>query len=130
MTTNGNRRTAKILKIIGHILGVIIIAFILLFLIGEGVADIRENGWGSIDYEVAFVLVPSVVALVGYAFSWWRELTGGIVLIAGYLLFGISPTVLSAVSGEGFEIAPALWLYLLPLGISGVLFVLSARYAR
>lgn len=119
----------KAMKITGHILAALTVAFILAIGIGESITELRETGLSGIDPEIWYVIVPVIVIVAGYVLAWWRSFAGGVTLIAGYLVFSFSPTVLALASGDGFEVYLVIWLYLLPLLVAGVLFVLSSVYS-
>lgn len=120
----------KAMRIIGYVLAGVTVTLMLAVLIGEGVTDVREKGFSSIDSEVWFVIVPTLVVLAAFVLSWWRIRAGGLALIAGYLVYSFSPTVLRLTTGDGFRIYPAIWLFMLPLLVSGALLVLSTVYSR
>jgi hypothetical protein len=116
------QRTADILRIIARVIGIIIIVFFLIIIIGEGI----QEGFLNISVESLYVLIPTIVAVAAFILSWWRELLGGILLVVAYLLFSFSPSIHSLSYKENPQFYTGMFLYALPLFVSGVLFILAS----
>ena len=84
--TKDKIRTAKWLRLAAWIIGFGNVGFVLTFLIGETHTEFLAIGWEAIGIEVILIGVITGIALAGCILSWWRELTGGILLIASAAL--------------------------------------------
>jgi hypothetical protein len=130
IVTTGQRRTVKVLRIIARVIGIIVLAFSLTMLIGEGVETLKSEGLNSFSLEVLYVVVPVLFALAAFILSWWREFIGGILLVAAYLLLSFSPSVHSLSYGEKPEFYVFMFLFALPFLVCGVLFIIAARLSK
>ena len=71
-------RAASILKWLGRILSLVLIGFLVMMLTGEGM----EFGKLSTLEMILMAFFP-VGGTVGFVISWWRELPGAVVTLAG-----------------------------------------------
>lgn len=126
----GNKRTTRILRIIARVISIIVIVFFLLMVVGEGAQSIHEEGFQGITVESLYVLIPVIIVLAAFIVSWWRELTGGIMLIAAYLLLSVAPSIHSIYYGEGPHFYIGMFFFASPLLISGILFIVAARLSK
>ena len=79
-----------LLRWMARVLGVLILAFVLLDLIGGGLPNIRNIAPGEWLLWGGFTLT-----LVGFALLWKWELTGGIVALGGIALFYVASFALA-----------------------------------
>ena len=131
-TNNGfNSRLVKGFRWSARIIGILVIAFFLMFLIGETVMAIQEEGFEGIELEGFFVALPIIIAAAGFIVSWWRERVGGSILIVAYFLSGFISAIVSLYQGEGFHLrAPIWWLITIPFLVAGVLFLICSSLSR
>ena len=74
----------KILAWTGRITGLLVIAFFLLFFLGDGFPDIINSRGNELLRFFPF----SLVSLIGFIIAWQRPATGGWLMIVGGLLMG------------------------------------------
>jgi hypothetical protein len=121
------KKAADVLRIVARVFGGIIIVFFLILIFGEGAQD-------GISVESLFVLIPIIIAAAAFIVAWWRELLGGILMLAAYLFLSISPSVHSLIIKESLHFYTGIFIYGLPLLISGILYImtfwLDHRYGR
>ena len=131
MSGTSRQLLAKRMRWAARIIGLVLLVFFLLFLIGETITSIQAEGF-KFDPDSLFVIVPTVIALAAYIVSWWQEGVGGSLLILVSIAIGILPSV-SARPPWSMSLLQALrgWLILgLPFLITGVLFLISSRLSR
>ena len=129
MSTTKQQRIQKRIRWAARIIGLLIIAFFLMFLIGETVMSTQAEGL-KFDVESLFIVVPAVIALAGYIVSWWREQVGGSLLILVSIAFGILPSISAQPSWSVLQALQG-WLMLgSPFLITGVLFLISSWLSR
>ena len=129
MSTTKQQRIQKRIRWTARIIGLVTIAFFLIFLIGETVMSIQAEGL-KFDVESLFIVVPTVIALAGYIVSWWREQVGGSLLILVSIAFGILPSINAQPSWSVLQTLQG-WLMLgSPFLITGVLFPISSWLSR
>lgn len=114
-------RKAKALLIVARIFASILALFFLLaigpkfigqyFTEGEGLSD---GGWEGWVMEITFY-----VFVIGFAFSWWKKCTGGIILIIASII-QMGPFLI--IDGNLGSL-----IFGVPLLISGVLFIMDCR---
>ena len=125
MSSTKQQRTQGI-RWAARIIGLVITAFFLVFLIGETIMSIQAEGF-KFDVGSLFLIVP-VIALAGYIVSWWREQLGGSLLILASIAFGIFPSMRA-----GWSMRELLQGWLMPgslFCIAGVLFLISWWLSR
>jgi len=117
----------KRMKLAARIIGLLASGGLVIVFIMSGVAEIMDRGWGTIseDMQGIILAVLSILALAGCILSWWREQLAGIILIVIAIALG---SYGGAIAGR-HNIIVGLMLCI-PLLISGVLFILSARIPR
>jgi len=117
----------KRMKLAARIIGLLASGGLVIVFIMSGVAEIIDRGWGTIpeDMQGIILAVLSILALAGCILSWWREQLAGIMLIVIAIALG---SYGGAIAGR-HNIIVGLMLSI-PLLISGVLFILSARFSR
>ena len=74
-----------ILNWTARISGLLIIAFFMLFFIGEGIPDLIEGKGKDLVVFLLFMLP----VFVGFILAWRRPVVGGLLLISGAVLVGI-----------------------------------------
>jgi hypothetical protein len=126
----GRKRTARVLRIIARVIAGIIMVFFLSLLIGEGVQSIHDEGFNGINAESLYVLVPAIIALAAFIVSWWREFTGGVLMVAAYLILSFAPSVHSIYYSEKSQFFIGMFFFALPFLASGVLFIIASRLSR
>ncbi len=92
---------SQVLRWTARVIGSLILAFVLLHLIVEGLPNVQNIAPGEGWLSCGFVL-----SLVGFALLWKWELTGGIVALGGIVLFY---AVNFALSGK----FPGGWVFLM-----------------
>jgi ABC-type Fe3+ transport system permease subunit len=131
MTITKSNRPSAIVNWVARILGLIVIVFFLVFLIGDAVDSIQQGY--EFDAESLFIILPIVLALAGYILSWWHKVIGGSLLILVSIIFGIL-VAWGAQRHQGPTSdyhALAGWLILgLPFLVVGGLFLISAYLDR
>jgi hypothetical protein len=98
-------------------------------IVGETAQAIHDVNL-SFEPESLFIIIPTAFAVFSYIFSWSKEKTGGWLLIAAYFIFSLSPTLLSIIRDEGFEIYLSIFVFSLPFLITGILFLVSSHLSR
>ncbi len=122
----GVSRRGRGLRWAARIIGLVAVVFILLILAGESISTWNDSGI-IFTFESLYIFLPSAILLTAYILSWWKERLGGILLVAGYLLLSLSPSVHSIFyGGEGFTFFAAMFFFAAPFLISGVLFILAS----
>jgi hypothetical protein len=132
MTGTESSRASVTIGWIARIIGLIILVFLLMILIGETVTSIQDETF-KFDVESLYIIIPTVIALTAYILSWWHKTLGGSLLILVSITFGILPYISVRQHQESWSISQALqgWLILgLPFFIIGVLFLISAFLDR
>ncbi|MBL0145085.1 MAG: hypothetical protein IPP48_04325 [Chitinophagaceae bacterium] len=99
-------------KILAQSFGMLVCAFFLLFIIGEGIPDIVNGKGEELIPFLPFVLLP----IVGYFITWFKESLGAIIMIVGAVLL-----LIYLLYSNGIEAA---LIYFLPFAIAGSLFLL------
>jgi len=129
MSATKRQRIAKRTRWAARIIGLVVIAFFSLILIGETITSIQAEGF-EFDVESLLVIVPLVIALAGYIISWWREQVGGLLLILVSIAFGILPSISAQPAWSMLEALQG-WLILgLPFLVVGVLFLTSSWLSK
>jgi hypothetical protein len=126
----GRRRIAWILRIIARVIGTIILAFFLAMLIGDAVQSIQSDGFDVITGEMLFILIPVIIALASFIFSWWFEFAGGILLLFSYLLLSFSPAIHSIYYGPEFEIFLGMFAFASPFLVVALLLIIAWWLSR
>jgi hypothetical protein len=132
MTGTENNRASGIISWVARIIGLIILVFLLMILIGETVTSIQDEGF-TFDAESLYIIIPTVIALTAYILSWWYKTIGGSLLIFVSITFGVLPSISARQHQAEWSVSHALqgWLILgLPFLIIGVLFLISAYLDR
>jgi len=104
---------ATVIRWIARVLGGLIVLFLVLMVVAEGIPSPS-----SLTPAERLLFVAVIVMLVGLVSAWKWELARGLLTICGYVLFAIV---------EQEVLLP--WVFLLIL-ISGVLFLLSWSLKR
>jgi hypothetical protein len=131
MTVNNNR-SSLVINWTARILGIIVLVFFLMILIGEIVTAIQEEGWGF-DVESLYVILPTIIALTGYILGWWHKITGGFLLVFVSIVFGILTSVSIWQHQTPWSSVRALvaWSIIgLPFLVIGALYLISAYLDR
>jgi hypothetical protein len=105
----------QLLRVIALVAGFLPAAFFLVFLVGEGLAELIDG-----KYAVIPILSLMLLAVSGYILAWKRPKAGGLIMMAGgfimgiYLLItsGFQDFIMAAVYGLPF-IAPGSLLFFL-----------------
>jgi len=106
--------TYSLVRITALVLGFLPAIFFLLFLIGEGLAELFDGKLGVLP-----ILIMMLLTVSGYILAWKLPRHGGIIMITGGLLMGIYLII----SG-GFSEWLMASVYSLPFIIPGALFML------
>ncbi|MGD1119401.1 MAG: hypothetical protein ABR886_07930 [Dehalococcoidales bacterium] len=122
--------TAKILRIIARVIGIVVMMFFLALLIGDGVQSIHNEGFHGISAESLYVLVPSIIALAAFIVTWWREFTGGVLMVTAYLILSLAPSVHSVGYDDHPRFYTSLFFFALPFLVCGVLFIIASRLGK
>jgi hypothetical protein len=127
MTANNNRPSI-VINWAARVLGLIVLVFFLLILIGEMVETIQDEGL-EFHVESLYIILPIIIALTGYILGWWHKIAGGALLFFVAIVFG----VLIPVSGwqhqtpwSSVRVFVAWSMLGLPLLIVGALYLISA----
>lgn len=122
MTDNKPTSTQKniitILRIVSRVFGFIVTVFFLIVVCSSGVQD-------GVSVESLFVIIPIAVAVAGFITAWWRELAGGILMAAAYVLLAISPNVHALVYSKDLQFYTGIFIYGSPFLVSGILYILT-----
>jgi hypothetical protein len=132
MTGIKSNRPSIIINWVARVVGLIVLVVFLVFLIGDIVNTIQEEGF-EFDAESLFIVLPIVMALAGYILSWWHKIIGGSLLILVSIVFGVLVSVAARQNQGPMSDFHALegWLILgLPFLVIGVLFLISAYLDR
>ncbi|OGO30059.1 MAG: hypothetical protein A2Z29_06515 [Chloroflexi bacterium RBG_16_56_11] len=89
----------------------------------------RDEEYPRFNVESLFVIVPVIFTIAFYGIAWWREKIGGWLLVAAYMLLSMSPTLHTLVYDKSFHVYLGMWLFASPYLISGVLFLVAARFS-
>jgi hypothetical protein len=127
---SGRPRTARILRIIARVIGILVAVFFLIMLIGDVEIAIREQGFEGITSEWLFIIVPLIISLAAFVYAWWREFLGGILLLVGYLLLSFSPSVHSFFYKPEPTFYDGMFYFAMPFLIAGVLFIVASLLDR
>lgn len=126
----GRPRAARVLRIIARVIGIIVAVFFLVMLIGDVEIAVRSQGFEGITSEWLFIIIPLIVSLAAFVYAWWREFTGGIFLLAGYLLLSFSPSVHSIFYKEEPQFYFGMFYFAVPFLVAGVLFIIASLLDR
>jgi hypothetical protein len=124
------QRMARILRIIARVFGIFIMVFVLAMVIGEGVQSIHDEGFHGISVESLYVLVPVIIALAAFIVTWWREFTGGVLMVAAYLILSFAPSIYSINYENPPRFIIGMFFFALPILMCGVLFIIASRLAK
>ena len=117
----GKHRLAKRMRLAARIIGTVAAVFFVSMLIGSAVAE----GVGPITIEAGTVVLLGAVALAGCIASWWRDITGGILLVLTSISFGVH---IGCFAGRNHFLV---WLMIgLPYLVAGALILSSWRLSR
>jgi hypothetical protein len=115
------RWSARIISIIASIIFIIVMAVSI-------INDYQEQGSYNFTADTILLFIPFLVTLTGTIIAWWREKTGGWILISGYVCWIIFPFIFMAVhQGQGLTLAFVLAMAAIPFLIAGILFLISAK---
>lgn len=129
MSATEQKPLVKGMRWAAWIIGGVVLAFLLMMLIGEGIMAIRDESLG-LDVASLLIILPILTALAGYIVSWWREEIGGLLLILVSMAFAILPGVGAQWAWSVLQ-ALRVWAILgLPFLIVGGLFLLSWWFSR
>ena len=98
-------------KIAAQSFGLIACFFVLFFFAGKGIPEVIQ---GNVNEVVRFIPIL-ILPIAGYIFTWYKELTGSIIIIAGGFIllafFIINGDISTGIAyGVPFLIAGALFL--------------------
>ena len=119
---------AKRMKWSARVIGLVAAGFFLIFLIGEGISEIIDEGLAAVETAGILLAVLQALALAGTIISWRRERLAGVLLVAASVGLGVH---IGVYAGRNHFLA---WLAIgLPYLVAGGLFFcsrwLSARTA-
>jgi len=118
-------RLAKRMRWAGRIIGLVAAGFLLIMLIGAGIAELLAEGLEPFTIEGILLVVLAGIALAGCIVSWWRERLASILLILASVGLGIH---IGIVAGRNHFLA---WSMVgLPYLVAGVLLFASWRLSR
>lgn len=80
----GKLLSSSLLRTVALALGFLPAAFFLIFLIGEGLAELIDGKTGVIP-----ILILMILSVSGYLLAWKRPVAGGLIMMAGGLAMGI-----------------------------------------
>ena len=106
-------KTKRYLLWSARTLGGVAVLFFGIFVIGEGIADLRE----SRDFQFRSMLLLLAFASFAYFFAWWKPKEGGIAMVIAGLVMG-----LDMFYHGGIGDLNAMLIYALPFLVPGVLF--------
>jgi hypothetical protein len=132
MTTTKNDLPSFIINWAARILGLIVLVFLLMILIGETITSIQDEGF-EFDVESLYIILPTIIALTGYILGWWHKITGGSLLVLVSIIFGILISVSAWQHQTNWSSVRALvaWSIIgLPFLVTGALFLISAYLDR
>ena len=109
-----------VVRWLARVIGFVAAAFFLALVTGE---FLEEFSWDGL----VFAGIPALVIAAGYVLSWFREQSGGWVMVGGYVLFSVSPTFYDVYRAADVGFYWAMPLTLLPFLVAGVLFLVSSR---
>ncbi len=98
-------------KILAQTVGLLVSGFFLLFIIGEGIADIAKNEGTELLLFIPLIALP----IAGYIITWFKEWPGAILMITGGIIlliyFFIKADIkMALVCGLPFIVAGGLFL--------------------
>ena len=118
---DGKHRLAKRMRLAARIIGTVAAVFFVTMVIGSAVAE----GVGPITIEAGTVVLLGVIALASCIASWWRDITGGILLVLTSIGFGVH---IGCFAGRNHFLV---WLMVgLPYLVAGALILSSWRLSR
>jgi hypothetical protein len=132
MTGTESSPSSVIISWVARIIGLIILVFLLMILIGETVTSVQDKNF-KFDVESLYIIIPTIIALTAYILSWWHKTLGGFLLILVSITFGVLPSISAWQHQASWSVLHALqgWLILgLPFLIVGILFLISAYIYR
>ena len=101
-----------------RVMGGLAVIFFGVFVIGEGVADLRETR----DFQLRSMLLLLAFASFAYFFSWWKPKEGGIAMAIAGAVMGLNMFYHGGIGNvEGALI------YALPFLVPGVIFWWAGR---
>lgn len=105
---------SKLLYWSSRLLAIAIIFFIMMFSL-----DCFEGTWKWKEQLICFAMhnIPSVVLITTLILAWRHELAGGILFIL--------MTIAGSIIFKAYSTNPGVWILLLPLLITGILFMLQ-----
>ena len=109
MSTTKQQRLAKGLRWAARVIGLLTVAFSLMFLIGDTVIKMAMQQDGLI--EDVLTAMPVIVVVAGCIVSWWRQwLTGTLLVLASFALSSLG----SRYYGFPYLVAGLLFLWSCP----------------
>jgi len=117
------KNIVTVLRIVARVFGFIVTVFFLIVICAGGLQD-------GVTVESLFVIIPITVAVAGYITAWWRELSGGILLVAAYVLLAISPNIHALVYGNDLQFYTGIFIYGSPILVAGILYIVTWRLDR
>lgn len=105
------------LKAFAFILGFFPVLFFIVFLIGEGLAELIDGKLAVIPILLLMVLTSS-----GYILAWKRVVAGGRIMLTGGAVMGIYMIIYGGIGAWQISLA-----YSLPFIIPGCLFIISDK---
>ncbi len=112
------RNKFKIVNWLARILGGLAILFFGVFVIGEGLPDMKEG----VPSEIQSTIILFGFFALGYIFAWFREKEGGIVMILAGAIQALSLSYLI-----GPDDWPVILIFSLPFLLPGLLFWWAGR---
>jgi len=113
------------MKWAGRLIGLVAAGFFLVFLVGEAISEVLDEGREPLETAGILLGLLQVLALVGAIVSWWRERLAGMLLAAASIGLGIH---IGVYAGHNHFLA---WLMVgLPYLVASVLLLISWRLSR
>jgi hypothetical protein len=121
--TKNPAQAATVLRIIARVFGLAVVVFFLTIVFSSGAQD-------GFKLDILYILIPVVLAAAAYIIAWWREMLGGILMLAAYLLIALAPNIQSLIIGKGLQFYTGIFIYGSPFLITGILFIVAACLYR
>jgi hypothetical protein len=102
-------------KLLAQTTGMLVCAFFLFFLIGEGIPDIASGKGAELIPFLPVLLLP----IAGYVITWFREQAGTWMILAGALAMAVYFVIV-----HNLKAAP---VYVIPFAVTGLLFLLHLK---
>jgi hypothetical protein len=82
----------NIIRMSARIIGTLIVAFVMIFAIGNFIEGLHKSGPGLNNYNIiTFVILG--IGLAGLIFAWWKEGRGGLISLLSFMAFNVLAAV-------------------------------------